>query len=405
MARAENHPEPIQDAAGDLVRRRGEIKEGHMKRTRVFTIAAALAVGGAMLSGQSAAPTIQFDSNPMPLTMPDNVHLGEVAGVATNSRGDIYVYTRTGNPTITIGTARAVSHGGSRLFQFDRTGKFVREIGQGTYGMLQAQQVRVDPQDNVWIVDQMSTQVIKFDPTGRVSMVFSRKPEAMTVPNQRLTPLPMNIPVIQPEPQAGGGGGRGGGPATGPAPLPGAGVEGESFQRPTDVAWDGEGNVYVADGYGNSRVAKYDRTGKWVKNWGSRGSGQGQFNIVHGIAIDAQGNVYVGDEGNKRIQVFDTEGTFKTQFTNVGTPTALCITRGPQQVLYVAHTGDPDGMEDAAIYKLDLKGNVLGRFGSAGKLPKEFSLVNSIDCRNENELLVGELANWRVQKLTLRAAK
>jgi sugar lactone lactonase YvrE len=187
--------------------------------------------------------------------------------------------------------------------------------------------------------------------------------------------------------------------------LPGAGPSGETFNRPTDVAWDAQGNIYVTDGYGNSRVAKYDKNGKWLKNWGSRGTGQGQFNIVHGIAIDAQGNVYVADEGNKRVQVFDADGNFKTQFADVGAPTALCITRGPQQVLYVAHTGDPDGMEDAAIYKVDLKGNVLGKFGSAGKLPKEFGLVNSIDCRNENELLVGELSNWRVQKLTLRAAR
>ena len=371
-----------------------------MHNTFILSMAAALAIGGGMLSGQSAVPTLQFDSNPSPLSLPDNIHLGEVAGVATNSRGDIFVYTRTGNPTITIGTARAVSHGGGRLFQFDRTGKFTREIGQGIYGFLQPQQVRVDPQDNIWVVDQMSTQVIKFDPAGRVQMVLSRKPEAMTVPAPRLTPLPMNIPTIQPEPPAGAGGGRGG-----PAGPPGAGVEGESFQRPTDVTWDAQGNIYVADGYGNARVAKYDRNGKWLKNWGSRGTGPGQFNIVHGIAIDAQGNVYVGDEGNKRVQVFDTEGTFKTAFTNVGAPTALCITRGSQQVLYVAHTGDPDGMEDAAIYKVDLKGNILGKFGSAGKLPKEFSLVNSIDCRNDNELLVGELANWRVQKITLRAAK
>jgi len=374
-----------------------------MKTPLIFSLAAALAVTGTMLSGQATVPTIQFDANPSPLTMPDNIHLGEVAGVATNSRGDIYVYTRTGNPTITIGTARAVSHGGGRLFQFDRSGKYVREIGQGIYGFLQPQQVRVDPQDNVWVVDQMSTQVIKFDPAGRVLMVLSRKPEATAVPTGRLTPLPTNIPVIQPEPTPpAAGGGRGGGA---PAGLPGAGAAGESFQRPTDVAWDAQGNIYVADGYGNARVAKYDRNGKWIKNWGSRGTGQGQFNIVHGIAIDAQGNVYVGDEGNKRVQVFDSEGTFKTEFTTVGAPTALCLTRGVQPVLYVAHTGDPDGMEDAAIYKVDLQGKVLGRFGSAGKLPKEFGLVNSIDCRNENELLVGELANWRVQKITLRAAK
>ena len=383
-----------------------------MNRTLALLIAAVFVVAAAAMSAQQPA-AIQFDSNPTPLALPENIHLGEVAGVATNSRGDIYVYTRTGNPTITIGTARAVAHGGSRLFQFDRTGKFVREIGQGAYGLLQAQQVRVDPQDNVWIVDQMSTQVIKFDANGRVQMILSRKPEALTVPNPRLDPLPAGVPVIQPAPQPGagrggedGGGGRGGGGrAGGPAPLPGAGPTGETFNRPTDVAWDAQGNIYVTDGFGNSRVAKYDRNGKWIRNWGSRGTGNGQFNIVHGIAIDAQGNVYVADEGNKRVQVFDGDGNFKTQFTNVGSPTAICITRGPQQVLFVAHTGDPDGMEDAAIYKLDLKGNVLGKFGSAGKQPKEFGLVNSLDCRNENELLVGELSNWRVQKLTLRAAR
>jgi hypothetical protein len=274
----------------------------------IVTIAAAVAVNGGLLSGQ-AVPTIPFDSNPSPLTMPDHVHLGEVAGVATNSKGDIYVYTRTGNPTMTIGTARAVAHGGGRLFQFDRSGKYVREIGQGIYGFLQPQQVRVDPQDNVWVVDQMSTQVIKFDPNGRVQMIFSRKPEAMSVPATRLTPLPTGIPVIMPEPPAGGGRG-GGGRTGGPALLPGAGPEGESFSRPTDVAWDAQGNIYVADGYGNARVAKYAPTGKWLKNWGSRGSGQGQFNIVHGIAIDGQGNVYVGDEGNKRVRVFDTGGNF-----------------------------------------------------------------------------------------------
>jgi DNA-binding beta-propeller fold protein YncE len=390
-----------------------------MKRILVLTISIAFVFTAGLLTGQTPVPTIAFDSNPAPLTMPDNIHLGEVAGVATNLRGETFVYTRTGNPTITIGTARAVSHGGGRLFQFDRNGKFMREIGQGLYGFLQPQQVRVDAQDNIWVVDQMSTQVIKFDPNGRVQMILSRKPEAMAVPAARLDPLPTGIPVIQPIPEPAGG--RGGAAPAGAAgaagaggaaagargagPLPGAGAEGESFVRPTDVAWDAEGNIYVADGYGNARVAKYDKNGKWIKNWGSRGSGQGQFNIVHGIAIDAQGNVYVGDEGNKRIQVFDSNGTFKTQFTNAGTPTALCITRGPQQVLYVAHTGDPDGMEDAAIYKLDLKGNVLGKFGSAGKLPKEFGLVNSIDCRNENELLIGELSNWRVQKLTLKPGR
>jgi hypothetical protein len=113
----------------------------------------------------------------------------------------------------------------------------------------------------------------------------------------------------------------------------------------------------------------------------------------------------VADEGNRRIQVFDGNGTFKKQFANVGTPTAICITSGPRQYLYVAHTGDADGMEDAAIYKLDLEGNIVGKFGKAGKELKQFGVVNSIDCRTENELLVGELTNWRVQKLTLKPSR
>jgi len=376
--------------------------------------AGVLAATATVLSAQLSIPELQFDSNADLLKFPADVHMGEAAGVATNSKGDIFLYTRTGNPTIVIGTSRAVSHGGSRLFQFDRTGKFVREIGTGAYGFLQAQQVRVDPQDNVWIVDQMSTQVIKFDPNGRVQMILSRKPEAMRVPALPLNPLPTGMPVVQaqPAPPAGAAAGRGAEPAAGrgaaPAaggPLPGAGAEGESFQRPTDVAWDAAGNIYVADGYGNARIAKYEPGGKYIKSWGSRGTAPGQFNIVHGIAIDAQGNVYVADEGNRRVQVFDGNGTFKKQFLNVGTPTALCVTPGPRQYLYVAHTGDPDGMEDAAIYKVDLDGKIVGKFGRAGKQVKEFGLVNSIDCRSENELLIGELSNWRVQKLTLRAAR
>ena len=191
--------------------------------------------------------------------------------------------------------------------------------------------------------------------------------------------------------------------ADGAARRTGAGTPGSSFNRPADVAWDRAGNIYVADGIGtNNRVAKFDKDGRFIKHWGSTGSGQGQFTGVKAIAIDAQGNVYVADAGNKRIQVFDADGTFKSEFGNVGTPLAMCMTRGSTQYLYISHAGDEDGMEDAAIYKVRLDGTVVGKFGSAGKLPKQFGLANSIDCRNENELLIGEMTNWRVQKVTLK---
>ena len=372
--------------------------------------ASALAMSAAVLSAQLSIPELQFDSTADLLKLPADVNMGEAAGVATNSKGDIFLYTRTGNASLSIGTSRAIAHGGSRLFQFDRTGKFVREIGQGAYGLLQAQQVRVDPQDNIWIVDQMSTQVIKFDPNGRVQMILSRKPEALRVPTLPLNPLPTGVPVVQaqPAPAAGGAGGRGAEPAAGrgaaPAggPLPGAGAEGESFQRPTDVAWDATGNIYVADGYGNARVAKYEPGGKYIKSWGSRGSAPGQFNVPHTMAIDAQGLIYIGDRQNNRIQVFDGDGNFKTQFVNVGAPSAICITPGPRQFLYASNSNPSTTMDNGEIYKMTLDGKILGKFGTAGKLLKEFGSVHEMDCRSENELYVGEITNWRVQRLTLK---
>src|SRR3974390_651077 len=127
---------------------------------------AATAISGVPAIAQREAPEIRFDSVPNALQLPAGLYLGEVGGVATNSRGDIFVYTRTGHPTISIGTARPFAHGGSRLLQFDRNGKFVREIGKDSYGFMYAAQVRIDPGDNIWVVDQMTNMVIKFDPQG-----------------------------------------------------------------------------------------------------------------------------------------------------------------------------------------------------------------------------------------------
>jgi len=387
-----------------------------MKRLlHVALVALTLGLSGT-LSAQLNFPEIPYDAVD-PLNLPPDLYIGEAAGVATNSKGDIFVYTRTGTPHITTAGSRNVAHGGARLFQFDRTGKFVREIGQGVYGFLEAQQVRVDPQDNIWVVDQMSTQVIKFDPNGRIQMVLSRKPESVNVPNAPLNTLADTYALVpnRPMPPAGGGrgagaggggggeGGEGGGGGRGNAAPPGAGAAGESFNRPTDVAWDAAGNIYVSDGYGNSRVAKYDRDGKWIKNWGSTGTGPGQFRVVKGIAIDAAGLVYVADRDNRRIQVFDAEGNFKTQYRNVGSPWAICITPAPRQFLYVSNSNPPNNLDyDGEIIKMSLDGKIVGKFGRAGKQLKEFGTVNSIDCRSENELYVGEIGNWRVQKVTLK---
>jgi 6-bladed beta-propeller len=372
----------------------------------------AIVAGGTAAGAQAPVQELSFDTNADLLRTPPDVYVGEVGGVGANSKGQIFVYTRTGHPYATLGDNRTFYRGGSRLFQFDPSGKFVRELGQDVYGFNAAIGLRIDPQDNVWTIDAGANQVMKFDTEGRVALVLGRKPETMGV----------RPPMPRPGGGPGGGGpgpGPGAGPGAGPgrpggpggpggAPAnrrPGEGIPGSSFNRPTDVAWDAAGNIYVADGIGtNNRVAKFDKDGRFIRHWGATGTEPGQFQGVKALAVDAQGNVYVADAGNKRIQVFDADGNFRSQFGGVGTPLAMCMTRGAAQHLYVSHAGDTDGMEDAAIYKVRLDGTVVGKFGSAGKLPKEFGLANSIDCRNENELLIGEMTNWRVQKVTLRGA-
>jgi hypothetical protein len=335
--------------------------------------AAALLLAGSLWS---QIPEIAYDSAPNFLKLPEHVYLGEAAGVATNSRGNIFVYTRTGSEFATTGASRTFTHGGSRLFEFDSNGKYIREIGQAVYGFLFGQAVRVDARDNIWVVDRGSNMVIKFDSGGRVLMTMGRKPEAVVL-------------------AAGRGAGRG---------ATGAGIPGDNFNRPADVAWDAAGNIFIADGYGNARIAKFDQNGKYIQSWGSKGSEPGQFDAPHSIAVDAQGNVYVADPGNKRVEVFDNNGVFKTQLSHVGAPWAICISPGAHQYLYSSNSNDPGSMDNGEIYKMELDGRVLGKFGRAGKLIKEFGTVNAMDCRNPNLLYVGELTNWRVQKLTLPAA-
>ena len=294
------------------------------------------------LSGQTSVPEIPFDSAAAVLKMPPDIHLGEVAGIATNSKGQLFVYTRTGNPTAGLGNSRLFTHGGSRLFEFARNGAFVREIGQGLYGLLVAHAVRVDTQDNIWVVDEGSNQVIKFSPDGRVLMVLGRKPEAVSI---RTTPAGSSAPAA----------GRG------TASASGAGGAGDQFLRPSDVAFDGEGNIFVADGHG----------------------------------------------GNARVQVFDNDLNFKAIYDTVGNPWAVCISPGPHQYLFVSNSIPDNGLAQfrditGEIYKMELDGTIVGRFGKAGKQLKEFSTTHEIDCRNPNELFIAQITAWRIQKIILR---
>jgi len=339
---------------------------------------------------QEAVPTIPFDSVPDVLKLPADLYLGEVTGVAVNSKGHIFVLSR-GNTT---GPAYAAA--AAQLLEFDTDGRFLREIGKNLYAWSFGHSVRVDPQDNIWAVDKGSDMVIRFNPEGRVTMVFGRKQEASDEDTG---------PLKHPKP-----------------PLP---AEDGRFRQVTDVTWDPAGNIFISDGYINSRVAKIDRNGNWLKSWGDRGDKPGEFNTPHNIAADAQGRIYVADRFNRRIQVFDGDGKLlriitvdvpfdhdarpaignkpnpdaKSGTFSAGAPWTVCITPGPRQVLYTSDA------YPGRVYKLSLEGKVLGVLGESGKQPKQFGWIHEIACPGENEIYVAELLNWRVQKLMLHPAQ
>jgi hypothetical protein len=354
-----------------------------------FFVAALMLLSPAAFA-QETAPLIPFDSVPDALKLPPDLYMGEAAGVAVNSKGHVFVFHRGGSSH-----GPAFANTAAQLWEFGPDGHFVREIGKDLYAWSFAHAVRIDKDDNIWAIDKGSDMIIRFNPQGRVTMVIGRKQEASdaeTKPWAHVTP-----------------------------PLP---PDNGRFRQPTDVAWDPAGDIFISDGYINSRIAKLNKDGDWVKSWGEPGKGEGQLSTPHNIVADASGTLYVADRNNRRIQVFDSDGKFlrmihidippppdaqpaignKPNLANYlqtggtqtpGAPWALCITPPPNQVLYVSDAFP------GRIYKLSLDGKVLGMFGRSGKQLKQFGWVHAIACPNENTLYVAEILNWRVQKLIL----
>ena len=350
----------------------------------------ALFLAATSLPAQQSAPKIPADFDASFLKLNYEMNLGEVLGIAVNSKGTIVVLNHPGSATV----GPIYGNATTQLLEFNSSGKFVRELGKGVYGLGYAHSVRFDRYDNLWVVDKGVHTVIKFNPEGLVVLNLGRRPEGPDEPEYY---NPRKI-----------------------AQNPPRHVDGY-FNGATDVTWDLQDNIYVSDGYGNSRIAKFDKHGNWVKSWGSRGKETGQFNTPHNIVSDRDGLIYVADRGNARIQVFDGDGNFQRLIllnvpydkkrhpvlgnvaenpSDVTAPWALCMTNTTPQYLYVAD------QEPGRVYKVNPKdGRILGWFGESGHDLGQFNWIHGIACPSENTLLIADMNNWRVQKVTLHSGE
>jgi sugar lactone lactonase YvrE len=313
---------------------------------------------------EKSTPQLQITEEVLPLVVPGHT-IGETEGVSKNSKGHLFVYSRTGTSGISRGGTAA------ELFEFDDKLKFVKQWGPDNYAASFAHSVRVDKYDNVWMVDEGSNMIVKFDPNGMVKMTLGRKPEAIDYLEEfveRGERREERFPV---------------------------GTMG-TFNRETDITWDSHDDIYVSDGYGNSRLVKIRKDGTWVKVVGTRGSGPDQFNTPHGIASDANDNIYVADRGNRRIKLYDTDLNLKKTIDVVGAPWTVCTTKGPTQYLY---SGDGN---TGKIYKVDMNGKLLGWAQTSLGHGQSSCLIHEIHCESETVIYKGDCSTWTVEKITVK---
>jgi DNA-binding beta-propeller fold protein YncE len=267
--------------------------------------------------------------------LPKGYNFGECSGVDVDQQGNVWVFNRGHWP----------------VMEFDRGGKLLQAWTEDTFRVKSAHGLRVGPDGNIWCVDVDGHVIFELSREGRVLMVL---------------------------------GNRQGNPGNDTAE--------DAFNRPTNVAFRPNGNFYVSDGYVNSRIIEFSPDGIYVRRWGKKGTGDGEFNLVHDVQIDSSGRVYVADRTNERIQVFDDTGRFLAKWTGIGAPWGIRYSP-KENSIYMC-----DGKYDR-IVKLNLEGQVLGVLSSYGKTPGKLDYAHSISLDPvDGSIYTVEIKNWRVQK-------
>jgi len=281
------------------------------------------------------APDLDYAAVTESFALPAGYNFGAVSGVAISSKGNVFVLNRGPHP----------------IMEFEPGGRFVRSLGEGLFDRPHG--LRIDAEDNIWATDGGAHVVIKFNPQGRILLVLGVKGSAGELHEAGFLRL---------------------------------------FNEPNDVAIGPAGEIFVTQGHGkgDSRVLKFDREGNFIKTWGGKGAAPGQFNVPHSIAVDSRGRLHVADRGNKRIQIFDMDGTFLEERVYFGTPCGLHINRDGNVYLANGHTGQ--------IIKLDAAGKILGMTGKPGKGLGQFGEAHFIALGKRDDLYVADTLNWRVQK-------
>jgi hypothetical protein len=279
---------------------------------------------------------------------PEALTWGDVPGIAVDAKDQVYVFTRSPQP----------------VQVYDAHGKFLRTWGQG---IKSAHHIKIDPEGNVWVADVGGHVVQKYTPEGKLLLTLGTK----------------------------GAPGR----------------DHAHFNAPTDMAITPAGDIFVSDGYNNSRVVHFTKDGKFVKEWGQRGAKPGEFYTVHAIAVDSKGRLYVADRTNVRVQVFDQDGKFLDEWRNLLVPWGFCMTR--QDEIWVCGSSPMQWRPTDTSLGCPPKDQVFMKFNPEGKLlqlwtvpkgndglekPGECNWVHAIAVDSAGDIYVGDIKGKRAQK-------
>lgn len=288
-------------------------------------------------------------------TLPTDRVLGVCSGIGVDSHNNVFVFHRNGQVWKKAFSDQPIAEP-TVLVIDGASGKVLSEWGANEF--IVPHGLTIDAGDNVWLTDAGRHQVFKYTHEGRLLLTLGERGQP--------------------------------------------GSDRTHFNLPTDVAVLPDGSFYVSDGYRNTRVVKFDAAGQYVFEWGTKGSGPGQFNLPHGIAVDRNGRVLVCDRSNARLQVFDGAGKYLTEWEGpaIGRPYGVSVAADGH--IFLVDGGDQSAtlVNRSKVVELNAEGTVVNSFGSWGIDPGRFQLGHDIAAAHDGSVFVAEAQGKRVQKFT-----